>query len=387
MTQPDPIVDRPPDRAPRTLLITEWWLPTIGGSVNYYVNTYERYPAGSVQVLTGDTDAAKPGSTSGLPTTRVSLRRYRFLRPESLALYVRMLRAADRLITQADIEVIHCGHVFSEGMVAWILNRRRAIPYVVYAHGEEVAIQRRYAAKRWWMPRIYNGAAAVIANSQNTRELLEQVGVDRSRIHVINPGVDAQRFCAVPRQPDGCFRLLSVGRLQLRKGHDNVIRAVAALGESCPDLVYDIAGTGEERSKLEELARTLGVEQRVRFLGAVANTDLPALYASCDVFVLANRQLADDDLEGFGMVFLEAAACGRAVLGGNTGGTADAVAHERNGLLVDASCQDTLTGTIRRLHDDPELRERLAAEGPGFARAGFDWDDISRKIRGLAAHA
>lgn len=373
--------------APRTLLITEWWLPTIGGSVNYYLNTYERYPEGTVRILTGEAPEQPGAPRSDLPVTRVSLQRYPFLRPESLALYWRMTRTAHRLVRQHDLQVLHCGHVFSEGMVAWMLHQTTRIPYVVYAHGEEVAIQRRYAAKRWWMPRIYNTAAAVIANSRNTCTLLEEVGVDPRRIHVINPGVDAERFHPVPREPDGCFRLLSVGRLQLRKGHDQVVRAVAALRDTCPDLVYDIAGDGEERPALEALVRELGLEDRVRFLGVVEDDDLPALYGTCDLFVLANRQLADDDLEGFGMVFLEAAASGRAVLGGATGGTADAVAHEHNGLLIDTACPDTLTDSIRRLHDDRDLLARLAAAGPEFARSGFDWNDISMRIRGLAGHA
>src|SRR5207244_13456776 len=130
--------------------------------------------------------------------------------------------------------------------------------------------------------------------------------------------------------------LLSVGRLQRRKGHDVAIQAVAALRSRCPNVRYVIAGDGDERQRLERLVGEHHLEGRVLFAGIVADADLPAFYAACDVFLLPNR-VDDGDIEGFGIVFLEAAASGRPVIGGDSGGVPEAVERDVTGLLVDGA--------------------------------------------------
>ncbi len=367
----------------RTLLISEWYLPVIGGSVNYFVNTYTLYPEGSVQVLTGLADPNAKGIESPLPVTRVSLQRYKYLRPESLAMYVRLMRAADDLVRREQIQMIHCGHVLPEALVAYAMKKKHGIPYVVYCHGEEVSVQANDPAKRKLMPFLFNRADGIIANSSNSRNILLGVGVRPEQITVVNPGVDIDRFHPGQREPDGLVRLLSVGRLQPRKGHERVLRAVAKLRDDLPQLRYDIAGDGDDGPMLRELTRELGLGDVVNFVGEIDDDQLTRLYQECDVFVLANRKLSNDDQEGFGMVFLEAASCGKPVIGGNTGGTSDAVDHEGNGLLVDTADVDVLAQAIRRLVDDAHLRATMGERGRQRAVDKFQWRDISRRIRAL----
>jgi phosphatidylinositol alpha-1,6-mannosyltransferase len=378
-----PAPDGPRPR--KVLLITEWFLPVVGGSVNLFVNAYRTYPEGTIHVLTGHPlkEVGSEGPPSPYPTTRVDTRRFGLLRPESLLLYLRLLGAAIRLCLTEKPDVVHCGHVFPEAVVARVLRFLFGIPYLVFVHGEEVSIQRHYASKRRLMPWLYNGAAAVVANSQNSRRLVESVGVDSGRIHVIHPGVELERFAPGPRPPDDEVRLLSVGRLWPRKGHAQVIEAVARIHGSHPGLRYWIAGTGGKEEELRRLARERGVEDRIRFLGYVPEEELSALYRSCDVFVLANRRLANDDMEGFGIVFLEAAASGLPVVGGRTGGVPDAVSDGRNGFLVDTEDVPALAAVLDRLLGDRALRRRMGEESRRWAE-GFSWDGYSRSIRALS---
>jgi len=370
----------------RILLVTEWFLPYVGGSVNLFVNTYGRYPEGQVHVLTGHPlhNIGTEGPPSPMPVTRVSLKRYGFLRPESLMLYIRMTWAAIRLHRSFRPEVVHCGHILPEAPVAWVLKKLFGTPYVVYIHGEEAAIQRHYKWKRRLMPRFYNAAAAVIANSRNGVELLEDLGVRKDRIRVIPLGVDPQRFTPAPRTEDGEIRLLSVGRLQPRKGHAHVLRAMVKLRDRFPRLRYWIAGTGGEKTVLRNLTAELGLEDVVRFLGYVPDEDLPDLYRQCDLFILANRRLSNDDMEGFGIVFLEAAASGLPVIGGITGGVPDAVNDGVNGFLVDTEDIDAIADAVARLVDDPILRRRMSREGRKWAE-DHSWELYSRRILALSA--
>jgi phosphatidylinositol alpha-1,6-mannosyltransferase len=233
------------------------------------------------------------------------------------------------------------------------------------------------------MPRLYNAAAAVVANSNNSRNLLVELGVDPELVRVIHPGVELTRFKGEPRQPDGEIRILSVGRLWPRKGHEQVLRALVPLKECLPRLRYWIAGTGGKEPELRQLCTELGLDEIVRFLGYVPEEELPGLYRQCDLFVLANRRLSSDDMEGFGIVFLEAAASGLPVVGGITGGVPDAVNDGVNGLLVDTENIDALAEALGRLAQDEELRLRMGRESRRWAE-GFSWSRFASQIRRLS---
>jgi phosphatidylinositol alpha-1,6-mannosyltransferase len=232
----------------------------------------------------------------------------------------------------------------------------------------------------------------VIANSENTRRMLEGVGVPRTRIAVIYPGVDAARFRdgdrAAMRDALGWrdeFILLSVGRLQSRKGHDLVIRAMPELVRARPELRYLIVGDGGERQRLEALARDLGVADAVRFAGKAADEALPHYYAAADLFVHPNRIDDDGDVEGFGMVFLEAAAAGLPVIGGNSGGVPEAVEDRVTGTLVGGRDVDEFVAAVLRLADAPALRAEMGRAGRQRVETQFSWEASVRALRTLHA--
>jgi phosphatidylinositol alpha-1,6-mannosyltransferase len=240
--------------------------------------------------------------------------------------------------------------------------------------------------------RICLDAAANIANSHSTARMLESLGVPPARIHVVHPGVDVARFrpdidgSAIRARfaPDpATLVLLSVGRLQRRKGHDLAIAAVARLGMSIP-VKYLIVGDGEERGRLEALAGSAGVQDRVVFLGEVGANELPSYYAAADIFLMPNR-VEDGDLEGFGIVFLEAAATGRPVIGGRSGGVAEAVVDRETGLLIEGTDVDELAAAVRTLASSADTRRAMGLAGRERACREFTWDRAAAQVR--AVHA
>jgi phosphatidylinositol alpha-1,6-mannosyltransferase len=167
--------------------------------------------------------------------------------------------------------------------------------------------------------------------------------------------------------------LLSVCRLTPRKGVDRTLEAVARLTEQYPKLIYAIVGDGDDRGRLTSLVQEKGLTDRVLFAGRVSDADLLRFYARCDLLVLASRE-EGDDIEGFGLVLVEAGAFGKPVIGGDSGGVGEAVAHEENGLLVDPQSPLAIAQAIDRILGDRSLALRLGREGQRRATEVFTWE-------------
>jgi phosphatidylinositol alpha-1,6-mannosyltransferase len=157
---------------------------------------------------------------------------------------------------------------------------------------------------------------------------------------------------------------------------------LAALVQAGLDVGYVVVGTGPDRDRLERLAASLGVLERVRFAGFVPDDLLPSYYHGCDLFALISRHAPGRAaVEGFGIVFLEAGACGRPVLGGRSGGVADAVAEGESGLLVDPGDVEEVAGALSRLLTDGALARRLGEGGRQRVQRSFDWARRSEEVR------
>ena len=204
-------------------------------------------------------------------------------------------------------------------------------------------------------------------------------GVDHERFHPL----DLDERATARRQlglPSKGRLVVSVSRLVPRKGMDVLIEAVAQLSVERPDLTLAIGGTGRDRKRLERVARRRRAP--VRFLGRVAEEDLPKLNAAADVWAMCCRdRWFGLEQEGFGIVFLEAAAAGVAQLAGRSGGSDEAVVDGKTGLVVDRPGDLTAVATgLASLLDDPGLRERLGAEARRRAVAEFDYDKLATML-------
>ena len=233
---------------------------------------------------------------------------------------------------------------------------------------------------------------AFLPVSHYTAGLLHEQGIPQRRTHVVPNGTDPERFRprddAQLRQRLGLADqslLLTVGRLVRRKGIDTVLRALPTIAQSRPDVAYVIAGTGPDQSRLERLATRLGVRERVRFVGDVDHDRLPVYYSAVDLFVMPARKDLPD-VEGFGLVFLEANACGTPVIGARTGGIPDAVEDGETGLLVPPNAPDAFAEASLRVLTDPDVADTLGRQGRHRAVNEASWDDIADRIHALLRH-
>jgi phosphatidylinositol alpha-1,6-mannosyltransferase len=285
--------------------------------------------------------------------------------------------------------MIHAARPLSEGLVARMVRFRTGIPYCCYAHGEDINIATTSRELRWLTRRVLNGASAVIASSRFARDLLlKEWGVPEERTRLIHPGVDCDYFR--PAAPDAEVRrclgwegrtvILTAGRLQKRKGQDVMIEAVARLRGPFPNLLYAIVGDGEERQRLGEIASRLGVESHVQFLGEVKDAELLRCYQQCDLFALPNRAVGKD-VEGFGMVLLEAQACGRPVLAGASGGTAETMRIGETGVLVPCDRADELAAALAELLADRDKLDRMGTAGRAWVEGTFDWSVLAAEAQ------
>jgi phosphatidylinositol alpha-1,6-mannosyltransferase len=265
--------------------------------------------------------------------------------------------------------------------------------YTITVHAHEVVYSDqllRPALKRLLRPlqvRVIGAADRVLAVSAFTQRALVEGGVAKAKTAVILNGVDLAELEGAPWDPDitsefglqGKPVILTVSRLDIHKGHDTVIRALPAVLEKVPDAVYVVVGEGPMRPRLEEMSRACGVSGSVVFAGYIPRTQTLALFRTCSVFVMVSR-IERGSAEGFGIVFLEAGAFSKPVIGGRSGGIPDAVADGESGILVDPRDPAEVAGAICRVLTDPDLASRLGSAGYRRVKSEFRWEHTVRKI-------
>ena len=166
-----------------------------------------------------------------------------------------------------------------------------------------------------------------------------------------------------------------------RKGHRNIVQALPKVLEKVPEAVYLIVGEGTEEDELRQLARHCGVEHQVIFAGSVSPEELPLYYNTGDVFIMTSREIEEEgDFEGFGIVFLEANACGKPVIGGNSGGVKDAIVEGETGLLIDPLNPAKIAAALIRLLTEKSLAGRLGKKGRERVEKELSWRTISQRI-------
>lgn len=275
---------------------------------------------------------------------------------------------------------------FPEGFIALLAKRLflRDTMLVTYAHGEEILVagtSRQLSAMARW---VYKGSDAIIANSKNTVGLVRRV-CSSARVVCIHPGVDQSYFSGdqlaareIIRSRYGwsyrAFVLFSVARMEPRKNQAMVIRAVADLRARGYDIRYICSGSGETRSALESLARNLDIQESVVFPGHISDAEKREYLQASDIHIMVSVQYGAM-IEGFGIVFIEAAAAGITSIAGNSGGQAEAVLNGKTGLVVDGTSLDQVTEAILKLAVDAELRYRLSKAAKAWA-AEHEWDCV-----------
>ena len=377
---------------PRYLVLTELFLPTKGGTAVWFAEVYRRLSGKETHIVTADVPGAAAVDAMHPNTVhRIHMRRVTWLRPESLGMYANLFIKSLWLALTHRFDAIHAGRALPEGITAWLVARLTLHPVVIYAHGEELTTW-GYGGKYKAMCFALRHADRVIANSEFTRDELLKMGVEESRIHLIYPGVDVERFrpsleCTDLRQSVGVTDagklILSVGRLSRRKGFDQVIQALPVLVDAGLDVRYALIGIGEDQDYLLNLALVHGVADRVHLLGHVSVDELPRWYNACDVFAMPNRDI-NGDTEGFGMVFIEAAACGKPTIAGQAGGTGAAVLDRITGLRIPGDSLEHVTAALVSILSKPDIAQRLGHQGYIRVMNEFAWTQVAYKTANLS---
>jgi phosphatidylinositol alpha-1,6-mannosyltransferase len=290
-----------------------------------------------------------------------------------------------KIIRRQQVSDVHAATLLPEGFLAWMIEALIGRRYLVFIHGEELAVAASSRQLSWMANRVISGADRIIANSKNTRELiLRRWPACEAKVAVVTPGVDTAQFKPADHNAQVRQRLgwtgrrviLTVGRLQARKGHDRLIEALPLIRRDIPDVLYAIVGSGERQQELQSLAEKHGVIDHVKFHGALADQELIECYQQCDLMALPNREI-NGDIEGFGMVLLEAQACGRPVLAGISGGTAETLRDGETGRLVACDHAEPLANVLVEMLSDADKLDRMGVAARQWAIARFDWPNVA----------
>jgi phosphatidyl-myo-inositol dimannoside synthase len=369
-----------------TLLVTNDFPPKVGGIQSYLWELWRRLDPNTTAVLT----ARSHRDHAGFDTEQAA-RGLRITRVPSPILYFPSPMARRRV--RAEIARRRPGLVLLDPV--WplgLLGPRLPVPYGVILHGAELTIPARIPLVRRGIARTLQRATVVVsAGGYPLREAERLVGAPLTNAVVIPPGVDWPRYAPIRGEdrmaarrrlglPADAVVVVSVSRLVPRKGMDVLIEAAASLARDHPQLVVAIAGAGRDGRRLRRLSARR--QAPVRFLGRVSDDDKATLLGVSDVFVMACRnRWGGLEQEGFGIVFLEAAAAGLPQVAGDSGGAAEAVVDGETGSVVERPREPAaVAAALRPLLDDEALRLRMGAAARARAEARFDHAKLAPRL-------
>ena len=366
------------------LLVTNDFPPKIGGIQSLLWEWWRRLPPDRFAVLTSPYDGAD--AFDAAQTFRIERVPEPVLLPHPI-----MVKRVNELAADFGAGLVVLDPAVPLGLIGPSLR----LPYDVVLHGAEVTVPGRLPGSKQALAYVLRNARHVIAAGGYPSAEADRAAGRALPTTVVPPGVDVDRFRPLTTDerlrarvelglpPDGRV-IVGVSRLVPRKGFDTAIRAVARMHRTHPELVLAIAGGGRDEGRLRALAAELGAP--VRFLGRVANDDLPRVYGCADVFTMVCRnRWAGLEQEGFGIVFVEAAACGVPQVAGDSGGAADAVADEETGIVIrhpdrDATAVDDTVAAFTRLLADDGLRRRMGAASRHRAETEFSYDVLAARL-------
>ena len=284
-------------------------------------------------------------------------------------------------------DLVICAHV-ALAPLGWLLRTLWGSEYWVIAYGIEV-----WGRLPRWNHRALVRSDRLVAISDFTRQqLVRRQGVPPGRTCVLPPALETEwlskavTWTACPRR-DSRPTLLTVSRLdesERYKGHDVVLRALVQVREKVPGVLYLVVGDGNDRPRLEELTCSLGLDGSVRFLGAVSPEELTACYRDCDVFLMPSNTVLDGFApkgEGFGIVFLEAMAYGKPVIGPNLGAPTEWIRHGEHGLLVNPEDSQGVAQALIEMLLSPKRAQEMGAAGRDWVQREYGYENFRKRVQ------
>lgn len=282
------------------------------------------------------------------------------------------------------------------GCVLAVASKLLRVPLLLFAHGQEVALRSRWSSLR---RATFRSASRVVCVSAFTKSILEELGLDGTSLEIVPNGFDCrivekyrqERDAESTRRVDKLFigdrpTLLTISRLQERKGIDRVIAAMPSILSSIPNAAYVVGGDGPDRARLEGLRCASPAREAIAFLGRITDEEKWACYDRCNVFAMPNR-IEGIDVEGFGIVFLEANAFGKPIVGGRSGGAVEAIVDGETGLLVDPHDIAAIAASVVRLLKNADEAMRLGENGRRRVETVLSWFTCAHRFRSIVLEA
>lgn len=384
--------ERSQRRVTKVAIVAHELAPKLGGMETVARALASSLLARGTDVRVYTTKRLGAATASGLPDGVVAPLFTPLRWPQRIDLWPDLLATIDAALRDAP-DVIHLCHA---GLGPWIAPLRAALPCVVTAnvHGNDLItpwVSHGTDAEIYRAAQIagLSSADAVICVSKFSADLARRHGVAKNVIRTVENGVDPSRFCPGPRDEALARRLhlaaddevlLTVSRLAPRKGHRTVLRAVAALADQHPRLKYVFTGASETmRAELMTMAAELGVTNRIVATGFVPEADLPALYRLANAFVLLPDG-DENDVEGFGVALLEAAATGLPCIASRSGGVPEAVRDGETGILVAPGDPAEAGWAIDRAFADPAFARALGERGRARVISDLSYERSTARI-------
>jgi len=373
----------------RVLLVTNDFPPRRGGIQSYLAELVSRLAATGEHTVTVYAPQWKGAGSFDAHACGYQVVRH----PGTLMLPVPSVDVTmRRLIAERDIDTVWFGAAAPLGLLANRARKAGASRVLASTHGHEVGWSMLPVA-RSVLRRIGEGSDVVTFVSRYTRARFASAFGPQAALEYLPPGVDTDQF-----RPDPVSRaqmraryglgprptVLCLSRLVPRKGQDMLIRAFPSVRRRVDGAALVIAGGGPYLDELRQLAERLGVIHDVTFTGGVAAGELPAYHALADVFAMPCRTRgAGLDVEGLGIVFLEASATGVPVIAGRSGGAPETVRHNTTGLVVDGRSVHQVADAVVELLADPDRAAAMGAAGRDWATAKWQWDAMAARLSEL----
>jgi phosphatidyl-myo-inositol dimannoside synthase len=373
----------------RVLLVTNDFPPRLGGIQSYLAELVTRLATTGEHTLTVYTPQWKDAETFDARAAGYHVVRH----PGTLMLPVPTVDARmRRLIAEHGIDTVWFGAAAPLGLLAHRARQAGATRVLASTHGHEVGWSMLPLA-RSVLRRIGEDSDVVTFVSRYTRGRFASAFGPQAALEHLPPGVDTERF-----RPDPVSRaelrtryalgqrptVVCLSRLVPRKGQDVLIRALPSVRQRVDGAALVIAGGGPYLAALRQLAERFGVSDHVTFTGGVPAADLPAYHAMADVFAMPCRTRgAGLDVEGLGIVFLEASATGVPVIAGSSGGAPETVRHNKTGMVVDGRSVNQVADAVIELLADPDRAAAMGAAGRDWVTAQWRWDDLAGRLAEL----
>lgn len=369
----------------RIVLLTGSFPPGAGGSIEYISNIFAALPANCAFIQTGG--ASHPDAPAYDHCFPQHVVREHFIvnvldesksgRVSKFFGLFQWVWSAFRLIRREQPDVVHIGEYNYSFLAAIIAKFLYRTPYLLYTYAEEITYLTTRPARLLLFRLAIRHASAIVTVSDYTANLLIACGADPLKITKILPSVgDSKRALPSAEVIDGVRAkyglrgrrvLLTVGRLEERKGHCSVIDSLPMILAAAPSTVYVIVGGGPFEAAIFDHVERTGMSQHVLFTGRVSDAEVASLYELCDVFIMPHRQLPHTlDTEGCPTVFLEAGAHGKPVVGGNAGGVADAIRDGETGFIVDGTSPSAIAAKIVLLLSDDSKATQMGSAGRAY---------------------